>query len=199
MSRIVSIGIGISIIGLSTWYFLSRRNSPSFDTSPGDIDNPVEQTDNVSFNFGSVLSSAQTFLQEGILSIVGASNIPPAYKPLIDIAEKQYSIPSGMLGRLLYQESRFRDDIISGQKKSPVGAIGIAQFMPATAKDLGVNPYDPSESILGAARYLASLKKSLGDWSSAVAAYNWGIGNFKRKGMAAAPTETVNYVKAIIG
>ena len=127
------------------------------------------------------------------------------YAPYIAAAEIRYKLPTGMLLRLIRQESHFRTDIITGTKKSPVGAIGIAQFMPATAKDLGVDPLDPVASIGAAARYLAQLYTSTGDWTKAVAAYNYGIGNVLRKvkayGNAWAdhlPTETKNYIANIV-
>lgn len=122
------------------------------------------------------------------------------YDDLISSSAAQYGIPAQVLYKLLYQESRFRPDIISGKTKSPVGALGIAQFMPATAAELGIDPLDPAQAIPGAARYLAQLRSSLGgDLTKAVAAYNWGIGNVKRKGLARAPAETVNYALNILG
>lgn len=119
------------------------------------------------------------------------------YLPTIRAAESRYGIPDGMLYRLLYQESRFRPDIISGRTVSSVGALGIAQFMPATAAERRVDPLEPHGAIVGAASYLASLKASLGDWRSAVAAYNWGIGNVRRKGLEKMPAETRKYVSFI--
>lgn len=121
------------------------------------------------------------------------------YKDAIAAAEKKYGIPSSMLARQLYQESRFRPDIISGETRSPAGAIGIAQFMPATAKQYGVDPKNPEQSIDGAARYMRDIKKNSASWEDALAKYNWGMGNFARKGgMAGAPKETRDYVKDII-
>lgn len=119
------------------------------------------------------------------------------YSSAIAAAEFQYSLPQGLLHRVIYQESHFRTDIIDGSTVSPAGAVGIAQFMPETAASLGVNPYDPYDSITGAARYLRDLRKQVSSWSEALAAYNWGIGNVKRKGLAAAPQETKTYVAAI--
>lgn len=119
------------------------------------------------------------------------------YTETISKAERENAIPEGLLARLLYQESRYRQDIITGKVRSPVGAVGIAQFMPATAKDLGVDPLDPTSAINGAGRYLRQLYNQLGTWSQALAAYNWGIGNVKRKGMAKAPAETRAYVAQI--
>jgi len=127
---------------------------------------------------------------------------PPAtaapYAAQIAAAEANYQIPESLLARVLYQESRFRADIISGQTKSPVGAVGIAQFMPATAREWGVDPLNPESAIDGAGRYLKWLYDRLGDWPRALAAYNWGIGNVQRRGLDAAPTETRNYVAQIL-
>lgn len=127
---------------------------------------------------------------------------PPAtaapYADAIRAAEAKQQLPDGLLARVLYQESRFRNDIITGATRSSAGAVGIAQFMPGTAADLGVDPLDPFSSIDGAARYLRQLYNSTGDWSRALAAYNWGIGNVQRKGLDRAPLETRNYVAEIL-
>lgn len=125
--------------------------------------------------------------------------VPAKYASTIEQAEKTYALPSGLLARVLYRESRFREDIISGQVRSSAGAIGIAQFMPATSVSLGVNPLDPFDAIEGAARYLSQLHRTTGSWTEAVAAYNWGIGNVQRKGLARAPQETRDYLSEIIG
>jgi soluble lytic murein transglycosylase-like protein len=114
-------------------------------------------------------------------------------------AEDSNEIPRGLLKKLIFQESRFREDIISGNTKSSKGATGIAQFMPATAKELGVDPTDPKQAIPGAAKYLASLKEQTGSWEGAVAAYNWGPGNVARKGIENAPQETQDYLVAVLG
>ena len=128
-------------------------------------------------------------------------SLPAAGAPYADsirAAESRYGIPDSLLARLLYQESRFRPDVISGETLSPAGAVGIAQFMPATAAQLGVDPRDPQSSIDGAARYLRQLFEQFGDWAKALAAYNWGPGNVARRGFALAPAETRGYVNAIL-
>lgn len=122
-----------------------------------------------------------------------------AYAEPIARAEEKYGLPPSLLARQLYEESRFRPDIVSGRTRSSAGAIGIAQFMPATAAELGVDPLNPASAIDGAARYMRRLYDALGDWGAALAAYNWGIGNVQRKGLAAAPAETRRYVAAILG
>lgn len=127
--------------------------------------------------------------------------LPAAAAPYADAisdAELENGLPDGLLGRLLQQESSYKPDIVSGAKKSPVGAIGIAQFMPATAAQFGIDPTDPFASIDAAGAYLRQLFDRFGNWTEALAAYNWGQGNVARKGLAAAPLETRNYFTEIL-
>ena len=118
-----------------------------------------------------------------------------------------YGLPALLLPAIAYRESRFRPDIISGQTKSPVGAVGLMQFMPASAESVGINllglgrgldPLNIDEAVHGAAAYLAHLFRMFGNWSEAIAAYNWGEGNVQRKGMANAPAETRGYVAEVV-
>lgn len=126
------------------------------------------------------------------------------YRPYIERAERQYNLRPGILSRLLYQESHYRTDIITGEYISKAGAIGIAQFLPSTAREMNVDPYDPIQSIDGAARYLRKLYGMFGDWKLAVMAYNWGPGNVSAwlrtgrgaKGQAM-PAETLTYYTSI--
>lgn len=120
----------------------------------------------------------------------------------IAAAEARRGIPPGLLHRLIYQESRFRSDIISGEVVSSAGAIGIAQIVPRWHP--GVDPLDPIASIEYAALYLAQLYQQFGSWRTALAAYNWGPGNVSRHlrengalVLAELPTETRNYVEQI--
>lgn len=126
------------------------------------------------------------------------------YLPQIMSAEYQHGMPRYLLARLLYQESRYRQDIISGQVKSSAGAVGIAQIVPKWHPN--VDPLNVAESINYAAAYLTRLKNQFGDWETALAAYNWGQGNVNNamkaygyKWLANAPTETQNYVSEIWG
>lgn len=124
------------------------------------------------------------------------------YDSLITASATANGIDPKILYKLLYQESRFRDDIITGKTRSSTGAMGIAQFMPPTAVEwLGSEAaaLDPNKAIPGAAKYLAWLIKRTGSVAKGVAAYNWGIGNVTNKGVLRAPTETQNYVLAITG
>lgn len=119
------------------------------------------------------------------------------YRPTIAAAAEANGVPADLLARLLYQESRFREDIITGRTRSSAGAVGIAQLMPATARELGVDPLNPSQAINAAARYLRRQFDAFGDWTRALAAYNWGPGNVQRRGLDKAPKETRDYVAQI--
>lgn len=140
--------------------------------------------------------------------VVGAAWVPPSsaapYLSAIATAERVNGIPENLLARLLYQESAFRPDVISGQVTSSAGALGIAQIIPRWHP--GVDPLEPYGAIAYAGRYLAQLKQRFGTWDKALAAYNWGQGNLAtvitQSGAAwlddaALPNETRNYVAAI--
>lgn len=145
--------------------------------------------------------SVPSIVQAVITAGVSALQLwkPPAkYADTIAAAEVASGLPVDMLARLLWQESHYRDDIITGRTKSPAGALGIAQFMPATAKELNIDPLNTEQAIYAAARYLATLYRRFGNWSEALAAYNWGQGNVQRKGLAKAPKETRDYYAGIL-
>lgn len=112
------------------------------------------------------------------------------YEALFLENTNKYDLPTGLLSRIAYQESRYDSAAVSS-----VGAIGLMQFMPSTAAELGIDPLSPEQSISGAARYLSWLYGQLGDWKQVLAAYNFGIGNIKKK--REWPLETVNYVRDI--
>ena len=89
---------------------------------------------------------------------------------MVDGAAAANRLPAAFLTRILWQESRFRTDVIS-----PAGAQGVAQFMPQTAAERGLaDPYDPGPAIAQAARLLAELGGRFGNLGLAAAAYNAG-------------------------
>ncbi|MGA6932272.1 MAG: lytic transglycosylase domain-containing protein, partial [Pseudolabrys sp.] len=85
-------------------------------------------------------------------------------------AARSNDLPAPFFIRLLYQESSFRPHAISS-----AGALGIAQFMPETAAERGLdNPFDPLQAIPESARLLRDLSKKFGNLGLAAAAYNAG-------------------------
>jgi len=110
--------------------------------------------------------------------------------------ESQYGIPHNLLVGLLKTESAFNKDVISGKRKSSAGAIGIAQFMPNTAKEFGIDPTNPIQSIEAAGKYLSNNYKKLGDWDDTLRSYNMGLGGVQKwkAGRRNLPKETQEYV-----
>lgn len=121
------------------------------------------------------------------------------YESEIRAAAVRHGMPGDILLRQGYQESRYRPDVINGSTRSSAGAIGMFQFMPATAKDMGINPLDWRQSADGAARYMRQLYNRFGTWELALMAYNWGMGNVQKylAGTKAPPKETRDYVAQI--
>jgi hypothetical protein len=108
--------------------------------------------------------------------------------------EEKYNLPSGVLNAVMMAESKG----IPGQTSS-AGAQGYFQFMPDTAKQYKVKVNDLNSEADGAARMLRDLlKSSNGDLQTALAAYNWGIGNVQRQGMGNMPAETRNYIPKVL-
>ena len=147
----------------------------------------------------SVADTVSTTVEDVMQSITDLFPKAAPYSDQIKAAQDTYGIPNNYLAKLLNAESAFRPDIISGAKRSSTGATGIAQFMPATAEEMGINPTDPNASIDAAGKYLSQLFDQFGSWPKAIAAYNWGSGNLSKKGVAKAPAETRNYVQKIAG
>ena len=90
-------------------------------------------------------------------------------------------------------ESAYRQDAVSS-----AGAIGLGQLMPATARDLGVDPRDPLQNLDGSARYLAMMLEAFGDPHLALAAYNAGPDAVRQYGGIPPYRETQNHVARVM-
>ena len=87
---------------------------------------------------------------------------------------------------------------------SKAGAMGAYQFMPGTAKQFGIDPFNEGQSREAARKYLTSLYNEFGSVEDALRAYNWGPGNMRaylKTGYGVngkpMPAETANYVNAV--
>lgn len=114
------------------------------------------------------------------------------YDAQFTATELKYGLPKGLLRRMAYQESRFNP-----AAKSPVGASGLMQFMPATAAAYGFDPLNAVYSIEYAGQMMHGLYKTFGQWGLALAGYNWGSGNVAKflAGTKTMPAETIAYMK----
>lgn len=120
---------------------------------------------------------------------------PIDYAALIQDAAKRYQVDAELLKCVLEVESGFNSGAVS-----PKGAMGVAQLMPETARDLGVrNPFDPVQAVDGAARHLHDLlARSGGRFVPALAAYNAGEGTVRRYGGLPPYHETIAYIERIL-
>lgn len=116
------------------------------------------------------------------------------YLPLIREAELRHRLPPRLLQALVWAESRFNPLAVS-----PAGAAGLAQLMPATARELGViNRHDPQQNIDGGARYLRQMLDRFGSVHLALAAYNAGPGAVTKAGGIPKNRETPAYVRSVL-
>ncbi len=124
-----------------------------------------------------------------------ASLVPAVYAEKVRELSVRFDLSPALIEALVWQESRWRSDAVS-----PVGARGLAQLMPGTARYLGVDPNDPYANLEGGARYLREQLDTFdGDLEKALAAYNAGPGRVMRAGGIPRIRETQNYVAAIMG
>lgn len=144
---------------------------------------------------------------EGDAGLAGADGIHARSLTQVDVAAgperwsgrvaelaAKYDISPALLEAVVWQESRWNPAAVS-----PVGARGLAQLMPGTARQMGVNPHDPHANLEGGARYLRmQLDAFGGDVEKALAAYNAGPARVVRAGGIPAIRETRNYVASIM-
>lgn len=126
-------------------------------------------------------------------AVMGNVTVPGAYVATINQAASANDIPSSLLAALIEHESGFNPDA-----QSSAGAEGIAQFMPATAAGLNVDPYDPTSAIKAAAAMLGSYTREFGSYGDALAAYNAGSSAVARYGGIPPYAETQAYVPAVL-
>lgn len=175
-------GLAVAGAGLATWYFLTRVPAAASGDATGE--DMTSNTDSAGWPYAR-----------------GAQ-----YQALFDAATRRYGLPAGLLARQGYQESRFRDDIISGATVSSAGAVGIMQIIPRFHPEIDPGDaaadrraaLDPARAIDYAGKYLSLLYRQFGSWSQALAAYNWGPANVARTTNTTLwPLETRNYVSQI--
>ena len=117
--------------------------------------------------------------------------------PMMGKLEALYNLPAGLLRSVALTESGGNQFAVSG-----AGAQGLFQFMPGTARDMGLrgnDVFNPMKAAEAAARYLSMLmQKNGGDLGKTLASYNWGIGNVQKYGMALMPQETRQYIPKVL-
>jgi soluble lytic murein transglycosylase-like protein len=130
---------------------------------------------------------------EAILAMTPVSYRTP-YDEMITRVARRHRIDPLFLHAVIDQESRYH-----AGATSRVGARGLMQLMPATARGLGANASVPESNVDGGARMLRRLHGRYNDFSLTLAAYNAGEGAVQKYGNQIPPyAETQNYVKSVM-
>lgn len=123
------------------------------------------------------------------------SFVPAQFAAPIAAAAQRWNVSAALLAAQLYAESGFNPAAVS-----PAGAQGIAQFMPGTARALGLgDPFDAAQAIDAQAHLMRDLLRRFGSVPLALAAYNAGAGAVAACGCVPPYPETQAYVARILG
>lgn len=118
-----------------------------------------------------------------------------AYDSYIRASAERHGVDPALMKAMMHTESAFNPNA-----RSPVGAQGLMQLMPATARRFQVsNPWNPADNIEGSAKYIAWLMRRFNNnVEHAVAGYNAGEGNVDKYGGIPPFKETRNYVQKVM-
>ncbi len=136
------------------------------------------------------------YLRENTAKVSGhEKRVISLYDDLINEAAETHGVKFSLLKALIKVESDFNPDAVS-----PKGAMGLTQIMPETARILQIqDPFDPSENIMGGARYLKQMIERFGgELHLALAAYNAGPKAVERYQRIPPIPETENYVERVM-
>jgi hypothetical protein len=122
---------------------------------------------------------------------------------MIESAAKAADLPLEFFARVIWQESRFQPDAVGPVTRNGQRALGIAQFMPATANERQLlDPFDPVQALPKSAEFLSELRVQFGNLGLAAAAYNAGprrVQDWLAGTTSSLPPETRHYVAVITG
>jgi len=121
---------------------------------------------------------------------------------LLESAARANGLPIEFFARVIWQESRFRANVVGPVTRNGKRALGIAQFMPGTAAEHNLlDPLDPIQALPKSAEFLRNLRRQFGNLGLAAAAYNAGPRRVREwmAGSGPMPSETRAYVQAITG
>jgi len=188
----------------SQWTPVEKKNDTISKESVQSFDSVLKSSAKV--KFGDLLTNPSTRVNANIYTAKAENagktiattekiSAKDKIKSMVNKISKKHGVDEKLVNALINQESGFNPNA-----KSRVGAMGLMQLMPSTAKGLGVtNPMDPEQNIEGGVKYLKSmLNKYNGNIILALAAYNAGTGAVDKYDGVPPYKETQNYVKSIL-
>ncbi len=199
MQRAVQMNNYIDSIN-SQWAPVTKNNVSEHKNEIVPFDKVLQ--DGAKVKFGDLLTNPSTRVNAQIYTNTAAGaaqdsdySTKSKIKELISRVSQKHGVDEKLVNALVNQESGFNP-----KAKSKVGAMGLMQLMPSTAKGLGVtNPMDPEQNVEGGVKYLKSmLNKYNGNIILALAAYNAGPGAVDKYDGVPPYKETQNYVKSIL-
>lgn len=192
MSRFLAVGIGLCLaLGAgpvaAEWIKSSQSRQQLFRSQTGLLDGRLSK------QYG---NSAKLLPKSTAITILPnyAGRYRGTYLPMAKAAARKHGVPEDLFARLVQQESNWNPNA-----RSHKGAIGLAQLMPGTARQLGVDPTDPRANLDGGARYLREQYERFRSWRLALAAYNAGPEAVEKHNGVPPYKETKNYVRKILG
>jgi soluble lytic murein transglycosylase-like protein len=131
----------------------------------------------------------------GTAAEMASGAVPNRFEGAVERYARLHGVGAALVRAIIGVESAFDPGA-----RSPAGAIGLMQLMPATARALGVDPSQPEQNIEGGVRYFSELLRMFDGIELALVAYNGGPGYARRyaRGEAALYGETRDYVRRVL-
>ncbi|WP_307878498.1 lytic transglycosylase domain-containing protein [Acinetobacter seifertii] len=185
--------VGVTSAFAGQMYVYQDKNGSTLLTNRKSYDNSLKKV-KVTYYPDSNIHSYTNWGASEASVLPSYSKNKNAFDHIIKQAAQQHGVSEGLIKAVMHTESGFNVNA-----HSPVGAQGLMQLMPATARRFNVsNAYDPQQNIFAGAKYLGwLLKRFNGNTQMALAAYNAGEGNVDKYGGIPPFRETQDYVRRV--
>ena len=174
-------------------YMYKKENGSALFTNKRSSDKSLQQV-KITYYSDSNIHSYKNWGNSEASVLPSYSRNKNAFDHIIQEAASKHGVSEGLIKAVMHTESGFNVNA-----RSPVGAQGLMQLMPATARRFNVsNAYDPHQNIMAGAKYLSwLLNRFNGNTSLALAGYNAGEGNVTKYGGIPPFRETQDYVRRV--
>ncbi|EXR71953.1 transglycosylase SLT domain protein [Acinetobacter baumannii 14216] len=185
--------VGITPTSAGQMYIYQDKNGSTLLTNRKSYDHSLKKV-KVTYYPDSNIHSYSNWGTSEASVLPSYSKNKNAFDHIIKQAAQQHGVSEGLIKAVMHTESGFNVNA-----RSPVGAQGLMQLMPATARRFNVsNAYDPQQNIFAGAKYLSwLLKRFNGNTQMALAAYNAGEGNVDKYGGIPPFREPQDYVRRV--